>query len=86
MKLNYNILVHKENDTYVAYSPQLDISSCGKTVAEARKMLSEAVELFIKEAQNMNTLNDILQECGFKKRYKTWVSPPIVEIATAEYV
>lgn len=31
MKIRYSVLVFKEGDTFVAYTPQLDLSSCGAT-------------------------------------------------------
>jgi predicted RNase H-like HicB family nuclease len=63
--IQFNTQVWKEGDMYVAYAPQLDVSSCGKTVDEAKKNIKEAVGLFISEAQKMDTLNQILDEAGF---------------------
>jgi len=86
MKIKYNVLVFKEGDTYVAYTPQLDLSSCGATPHEARKMLDEAMGLFLEEAKKLGTLEDILQESGYDrdKDQDMWVPPTLVEIATAE--
>lgn len=67
---------------YVAYSPELDVSSCGKTPAEARKNLREAVEIFLAETARMNTLDEILEESGFiKEKYDNkirWQPPKII--------
>ena len=75
MRIEYSVLVFKEGDTYIAYTPQLDLSSCGDTPQEARRMLREAVELFLEEAERMGTLKDILQECGYHKDMDRWIPP-----------
>jgi len=86
MKIKYNVLVFMEGDTYVAYTPQLDLSSCGATPHEARKMLDEAIGLFLEETERMGTLEDILQESGYDrdKDQDMWIPPTLVEIATTE--
>lgn len=56
----------------MAYSPELDVSSCAKTAAQAKARLKEAVSLFLEEAARMGTLNDILSESGFERRGKTY--------------
>ena len=39
----------KESSAYVAYAQELDVSSCGDTLAQARARLKEAVALFLEE-------------------------------------
>jgi len=58
--LDSDIIVFKESDNYVAYCPELDVSSCGSTVDHAKEMLKTAVRLFIEEAEKLGTLNDIM--------------------------
>jgi predicted RNase H-like HicB family nuclease len=48
-EIDFTTQVWKEGPTYVSYSPQLDVSSCGDSVAEARTRLREAVSLFLEE-------------------------------------
>ena len=84
MKIKYSVVVFKEGDSYAAYTPQLDLSSCGDTPTTARRMLGEAIELFLDEAENRGTLEDILKEGGYGKEKNMWISPPLVEIATEE--
>lgn len=43
-------LIEREGDLYVALCPELDIASQGGTVEEARRNLTEAVELFLETA------------------------------------
>ncbi|MBI5331157.1 MAG: type II toxin-antitoxin system HicB family antitoxin [Betaproteobacteria bacterium] len=40
-------VIEREGDGYVSFCPELDISSQGGNVAEARDNLHEAVELFL---------------------------------------
>lgn len=49
--IEFDIIVFKENETCVAYCPELDISSCGKSVEHAKEMLKTAVKLFLEEAK-----------------------------------
>ena len=52
--------IFKEGDTFIAYNPELDISSCGKNQEQARKNFSTAVSLFLEEAKKMGTLQELL--------------------------
>lgn len=52
---------------YVAYCPELDISSCGKNEDEARKMLKEAIEIVLSEAARDGTLDKYLRSVGYSK-------------------
>ncbi len=58
----FDALVWKEERVYVSYCPQFGVSSCGDTVEEARRMLREAVCLFIEGAKELGTLQKILDE------------------------
>ena len=50
---------------YVAYTPQLDLSSCGGATGKALKNLKEAVRLFLEEAEKLGALHQILEEAGY---------------------
>ncbi|WP_211232870.1 hypothetical protein, partial [Desulfatirhabdium butyrativorans] len=52
INLEFDSIVFQEGNTYVAYSPKLDVSSCGGTINEARNNnLKTAVRLFLEEAE-----------------------------------
>ena len=72
MYLPLKIEIFKEGDVYVAVSPQLNVSSFGETVEEARASLGEAVAAFIEECQAMGTLDEILEEAGFSRKNEDW--------------
>ncbi len=69
--------VWKEGALYVSYIPQLDISSCGETVDEARKNIREATELFIEGLEENGTLAEVLEEAGFAMD-DDWKAPELV--------
>ena len=62
IQIEFDSIVFKEDASYVAYSPEFDISNCGNTVEHAKKMLKTSIKLFLKEAEKMDTLEDILEE------------------------
>lgn len=78
MIINFTTQVWKEGDKYVSYAPELDVSSVGESIAEAKKNLLEAVECFIETADQMGTLEEILEESGFVKKGKMWEAPKVV--------
>ena len=63
---------------FVAYNPELDVSSCGKSEEHARKNLHEVVEIVLEEAEKKGKLNDLLKEAGFEKEKKNWKTPRII--------
>lgn len=48
--LQFTAIVEREEDLFVALSPELDIASQGESEQEARLNLIEAIELFVETA------------------------------------
>jgi hypothetical protein len=48
-EIDFTAQVWREGTTYVSYAPELDVSSCGDSVAQARTRLREAVIMFLEE-------------------------------------
>ena len=69
--------IFEEEGIFVAHCPELDLSSCGKNLAEAKKNLLEATRLFMEEALKMGTLKDVLEESGYDKSRSDLKSPLI---------
>lgn len=79
VRIDFDTIVFQEGKTYVAYSPKLDVSSCGDTVDKAKDNLKTAVRLFLEEAAKMGTLEDILEEAGYEsKGSNDWTAPRVV--------
>jgi len=67
MKIKVTEEIWKEGGMYVAYCPELDISSCGESVEESKKNLKEVISITFAECRKMGTLNQLLQEAGFSE-------------------
>lgn len=77
--IEFDMIVFKEDKTYVAYCPELDVSSCGDSVEHAKEMLKTAMRLFLEESEKMGTLEDILEESHYKKDASgKWFPPKVV--------
>lgn len=50
MSRQFTAIIEREDDSYVALCPELDIASQGESVGEARSNLREAIELFLETA------------------------------------
>ncbi len=82
--INYRAEIFPEGDLYVAQCPELDVSSFGDTVDEARDSLQEAVEAFLEGCEMLGTLDAVLAESGFSKADGVWsLRRRIVEEVTA---
>ncbi len=80
MKIFVRIEIFKEDDVYVALAPELNVSSFGDTIEDAKKSVKEAIEAFIEECERMGTIEDVLEESGFFKVDDIWESrKPIAE-------
>jgi predicted RNase H-like HicB family nuclease len=67
MKISLRVEIFKEEDSYVALSPELNVSSFGETIEDAKRSVREALEAFIEQCESMGTLEDVLEESGFSK-------------------
>jgi predicted RNase H-like HicB family nuclease len=80
MNIQFTMQVWLEGDRYVAYAKELDVSTSGRSVAEAKTRLHEAVEGFLEEAERMGTLEQLLDEAGYVHTGDCWEAPEIVAI------
>jgi len=62
MDFGFTVRILKEDGTFIAHVPELDVSSCGDTEAEARRNIADAVLGFLETAGEQGTLNDMLLE------------------------
>jgi predicted RNase H-like HicB family nuclease len=71
-EITLTVQIWREDGAYVAYSPELDVSSCGNSLRQSKARLRQAVGLFLEEAARRGTLENILAEAGFEKRGNTY--------------
>jgi len=69
----------KEGAAYVGLAPELDVSSFGDTLAEAREALVEAVEAFLEGCEALGTLHEVLEEAGFHRQGDRWLARRPIE-------
>jgi len=81
-QIPFDSVIFKEGNTFVAYCRELDVSSCGDTIEEARQNLKTATRLFVEEARKMGTLDDILREAGYRRLRGNggWEAPELVAL------
>lgn len=63
---------------YVAYSRELDVSSCGGTAKRTTGNLREAVRRFLEQAARMGTLEQVLEEAGYRRKGKGLEPPRLI--------
>jgi predicted RNase H-like HicB family nuclease len=61
LEIAYTVHTFKEGGTYIAYVPELDLSSCGATNEDAGRNIRDAVQGFLETSAAMGTLNEILE-------------------------
>jgi predicted RNase H-like HicB family nuclease len=82
--IEFDLVIFREGATFIAYCPELDVSSCGASADQARVNLKTAVRLFLEEAEKMGTLRDVLAEAGYRQDDSgRWNAPPMVAVESA---
>ena len=76
--ISFTIHIFKEGPTFVAYVPELDLSSCGLTEQEARKSIQDAAYGFLETSAEMGT--QILEEAGYEWDGEKWRAPAFVSL------
>lgn len=72
---SFDVHIFREGDTYVAYVPSLDVSSCGATDDEAWRNIRDAVRGFLASCADIGTLDEILREAGYEREGGKWRAP-----------
>lgn len=78
--ISFTVHLFKEEGVFVAHVPELDVSSSGDSAEVARQNVREAVEAFLQTAEKMGTLNEILEEAGYRLEGEHWVAPEFVSL------
>lgn len=80
INITFRVEVFKEDDSYVALCPELNVSSFGDSIEGAKRSLAEAVSIFAEECAEMGSLEEVLEESGFRKEGDRWISRrPVAE-------
>jgi predicted RNase H-like HicB family nuclease len=71
-QIQVKVEIFQEDNLYVALCPELNVSSFGETIPEAKRSIQEALTAFFEECEAMNTLEIVLEEAGFIKQNNSW--------------
>ena len=79
LPLTVKIIVdHRSKDApFVAYSPEVDVASCGPTEEKARENLHEAISIVLDTEKQSGNLSQFFEDLGFQKQKKQWVPPRV---------
>ncbi len=77
MTIKITIDNRSKDASFIAYSPEFDVSSCGPTEEKARKNLHTAVEILIQEVGNKGKITEFLKDLGFQKEKTRWIPPRV---------
>ena len=75
MKIDYAVQVCREGTQYVAHAMPLDVASSGQTPEAARQAVDEAVRLFLATAAEHGTLEEVLEDAGYRREDGSWRGP-----------
>ncbi len=67
LEVNLPLSIIKEGKSYIAYSPALDLSTCGKDYDEVKNRFSELVNIFFEEIIKEGTIDKVLNDLGWKE-------------------
>lgn len=72
-RLNFTAVIWKEEAGYVSKCPELGVASAGDTPDEARRNLTEAISLFLENAEALGMMEDLKEVFERNERYTTTV-------------
>jgi hypothetical protein len=86
-KVKLTVIFYREGNKFIAFSPALNISTCGDTEDQAKRRFEEIERIFFEEIDRMGTLEDVLLECGWRKvghPQRRWLPPVSIGQAPIE--
>lgn len=66
-KLLLNVIVKQEDKGYSVICSELNVASQGETFEESIDNIKEAVELYIESAEELGTLDEVLERLGLTR-------------------
>ena len=82
--ISFTMHLFKEGEMFVAYVPELDLSSCGDTAEVARRNIRDAVRGFLEASEKMGTLSEILEEAGYQRQGEEWEPPEFISLESVK--
>lgn len=66
IEINLKVKIFKENDYYIAFSPDLQIATQGKTIKQVKKRFGDRMAIFVQRALETKTLEKRLKKLGWE--------------------
>ena len=85
IKFALPVSILKEGESFIAYTPALDLSTSGNTFEDAQKNFNEAVNIFFEELIEMGTLEEVLSGLGWQKENNNFMPPFVVANQTENF-
>ena len=76
--LKIPVSVYKENGAFVAYSHVLDLATSADTHEEVQEQFNEAVGILLESLIEKGTLEEVLQDLGWKKKGLNYRPPVLI--------
>jgi predicted RNase H-like HicB family nuclease len=73
--VNVEVVLFKEDTAWITYCPALELSSYGKTKADAKKAFEEVMEIFLAETLEKKTLEKSLLDLGWTLQQSSYRPP-----------
>lgn len=72
------VSIFREGKHYIAYTPVLDLSTSAEQYEKAKERFHEVVSIFFEELIKKGTLEEVLENLGWRKVKKQWMPPILV--------
>lgn len=79
------VSIIKEDKSFIAYTPALDLSTVGDTFEAAQQRFEEAVQIFFEEINEQGTVTEALLELGWHRHNNEFVPPVVVSSSTQHF-
>lgn len=72
------VSIFREEKTFIAYTPLLDLSTSAQSFEGVKKRFTEVVQIFFEELKEAGTLEEVLKSYGWKKVQRAWEPPMLI--------
>lgn len=79
------VSILKEGDSFIAFTPALDLSTVGDSFEQAQERFEEAVQIFFEEITEKGTAEEVLSDLGWQKLKEQLVPPQVVSNQTKQF-
>ncbi len=80
MAVELPVAIIKEGESFIAYTPALDLSTCGSSHKQAQEMFQQAVQIFFTDLVENNPADDVLGGlCWTKDEGSASWLPPVIK-------